>query len=113
MGQVAISINGRDYQISCDDGQEDRLRHLAGYIEERIAELGHSVGSVGELRLMVMTCLVIADTLFDVNAEAEQLRAELIRARAAPPADVEALVAPLIEAVSERIENIAERLESA
>jgi len=107
MGQVHITVNGRDYRISCDDGQEERLRGLAAYVEERIDDLVDSVGNVGDLRLMVMASLVIADSLFDATAEVERLRAERT-----PAVDATAL-GPLIEALAARIEDIAAGLESA
>ena len=38
MGQVSVPVNGRSYAISCDDGQETRIRRLAQYVDAKVAE---------------------------------------------------------------------------
>ena len=63
MGQVAITINGNNYQIACDEGQEERLTRLGAYVDERTAELVKSVGDVGDVRLMVMASLMVTDKI--------------------------------------------------
>ncbi len=112
MGQVAVTINGRDYRISCDEGQEERLTRLAGYVDEQISELVHSVGNVGDVRLMVMASLLVADKLFDGTTEIERLRAQLAQAKQAAAVETDATVAPLVDAIARRVEDIAVELES-
>lgn len=63
MSQVDVQINGKSYNVSCDDGQEDHLLELAGYVDQRVQELIKSVGQVGDARILVMACLLIADEL--------------------------------------------------
>lgn len=114
MGQVAISINGNNYKIACDEGQEERLMRLGAYVDERTAELVKSVGNVGDVRLMVMASLMVADKLFDANAEVEKLRAEVVKNNQKdPPAKSDENLAPLVNAVADRIEDIAANLENA
>lgn len=112
MGQVSVSINGREYRISCDDGQEERLTRLAGYVDDRVDELIRSIGNVGDLRLVVMASLLVADKLFDANSEVERLRAMVAQARqtAAPGSDM--AVEPIVEAIVRRIDDIAAELET-
>lgn len=74
MAQVAVRINGRHYQVACEDGQEAHLQKLAAYIDERVAELVRDVGQVGDARLLVMAALLIADELADAYDELEELR---------------------------------------
>ncbi len=112
MGQVAVSINGRDYRISCDEGQEERLERLAAYVDEQISDLVSSVGNVGDVRLMVMASLLVADKLFDGNNEIERLRAQLAQAKQGAAVETDATVAPLVEAIARRVEDIAAELES-
>ena len=57
MSQVDVKINGKSYNVSCDDGQEDHLLELAGYVDQRVQELIKSVGQVGDARILVMACL--------------------------------------------------------
>ena len=111
MGQVAVTIHGHDYQISCADGEEERITRLAAYVDERLGELVGSVGDLGDLRLLVMTSLVVADKLFDANEEIERLRAEA--AQGVAPRRADGGLAPLVDAVAQRIEDLAARLESA
>ena len=74
--QVAISINGRDYDIACDDGQEEHLTRLAGFVDERVQELVSTVGNIGDMRLLVLTSLLIADELHENRRAREQEREE-------------------------------------
>ena len=114
MGQVAITINGNNYQIACDEGQEERLKRLGAYVDERTAELVKSVGNVGDVRLMVMASLLVTDKLFDVTTENEKLRAAAAQNKQKPaPAEPDETLEPLVNAVAERIEDIAANLENA
>jgi cell division protein ZapA len=74
MGQVSVPVNGRSYAITCDDGQEIRIRRLAQYIDAKVAEFVGSVGQVGEARLLLLAALVIADELSDANDALERER---------------------------------------
>ena len=49
MALVTVTLNGRKYEISCDDGQEAHLEKLAAYVDSRVAELQGAVGNVGDL----------------------------------------------------------------
>ena len=114
MGQVAITINGKNYQISCDEGQEERLMRLGAYVDERTTELIKSVGDVGDVRLMVMASLMVTDKLFDALAETDKLRAESAKNKQeAAAAKSDEGLAQIVEAVAERIEDIAVNLENA
>jgi cell division protein ZapA len=78
MGQVSVPVNGRSYAITCDDGQETRIRRLAQYVDAKVAQFIGSIGQVGEARLLLLAALVIADELSDANdaLERERNRAE-------------------------------------
>lgn len=115
MGEVAVTIGGRRYPVSCDDGQEEHVAKLAAYVDRRAQELAESVGRVGEVRLLLMACLVIADELADAYDELDRLQSQARiaerRARVDAETALEAKFAPLVGALAERIENIAGRLE--
>jgi cell division protein ZapA len=78
MGQVSVPVNGRSYALSCDDGQETRIRRLAQYVDAKVAEFVGNMGQVGEARLLLLAALVIADELSDASdaLERERSRAE-------------------------------------
>jgi len=114
MSQISITINGRDYSIVCDDGQEEHLTRLSEYLDTRVSELVDSVGQIGESRLLLMVALLIADELSDAYAEVAALKGESTDAApAAEQAAVTEEMAAMLEAASQRIEAIAERLEQA
>ncbi|MGB0682502.1 MAG: cell division protein ZapA [Magnetovibrionaceae bacterium] len=111
MAQVKVQINGKSFEIACDDGQEAHLMRLGTYIDKRIGELVAAVGQVGNDRLLVMASLLIADELSDAYAELEELRAK--DQTVARKLALEEDLAQTIDQVADRIEDIAERLERA
>ena len=67
MPEISISINGRNYPISCEEGEEEHIIRLGRYIDKRVKDLARNVGQIGEAHLLVMTSLVIADELSEAN----------------------------------------------
>ncbi len=112
MPEVAVTINGRDYQVSCAPGEEERLTRLAAFVDEQFAALVDSVGDVGDMRLMVMTSLVMADKVFDASIEIDRLRAKIVQVQKISSTDADAALGPLVDEIAQRIEDIAARLES-
>lgn len=108
MGQVVVKVNGREFQLSCADGQEARTRRLAQYVDSKVAEFTKTVGQVGEARLILLAALVIADELSDANEALRQERGR--QAAAGGPGSAEA--ASGIRSMAERIESVAERIET-
>ena len=106
MAQVEVTINGRDYRIACDDGQEEHLEGLAAYVDRRVSELVSAVGQVGEARLLVMVSLLIADELSETYASLEN-------DGGAAATDAADKLAAATEALAEKIETIAAKLEPA
>src|SRR3546814_11102105 len=82
MSQLSITINGRNYSIACEDGQEEHLTKLAGYLDMRVGELVGAVGQVGAARLLRMAALLVADELSDVYAERATYRNQAEQAAA-------------------------------
>ena len=74
MAQVTITINDRNYEIACDDGQETHLTNLAEFVDQRVNELSAAVGQVGHARLLVMANLLLADELSEVCTELDTVR---------------------------------------
>ncbi|MBU1213300.1 MAG: cell division protein ZapA [Alphaproteobacteria bacterium] len=67
MGKVTATINGRSYRLNCADGQEERLKLVAGYLGDKVDSLIAEFGQVGDDRLLAMAALMIADELFDAR----------------------------------------------
>lgn len=112
MAQVSVTINGRAYQIACDDGQEEHLRQLAGYIDRRVAELVAAMGQIGDMRLLVMVSLLIADELSEVTQQLKESKNASEEARSTV-AQADKRAATALEGIAARIEDIAVRLEHA
>ncbi|MDX2224806.1 MAG: cell division protein ZapA [Rhodospirillaceae bacterium] len=108
MGQVSITIRGRQYQIACDDGQEAHLARLGRYLDQQAGQLAGTVGNVSDALLMVMVGLVVADELSEATAKLQTLSATEAAARATS----EAATATAIAALAERIEKVAATLEA-
>jgi cell division protein ZapA len=109
MAQVSIRINGRSYDIACDDGQEDRIHALAGYVNDRVKEIADAVGQIGEQRLLVMTGLLIADELGSAQEKLAKSASQQAQATRMSDAESNAL-AENVESMAARIESIADKL---
>ncbi|MBL8644867.1 MAG: cell division protein ZapA [Rhodospirillaceae bacterium] len=107
MGQVSISIRGRQYQIACDDGQEAHLARLGRYLDQQAEQLISQAGSINEPLMMVMVALTIADELTDANAKIESLTAD---SRAAQE-KIDSGTSAVLTGLAKRIEDIAAALE--
>jgi cell division protein ZapA len=113
MPQVDVSINGRRYQIACDEGQEDHLSRLAEYVDKRVQELVGAVGQVGDARLLVMTSLLVADELAEAYSALEEKDdgADGDGAGAAAARERDETLASIMESMALRIEGIADGLD--
>lgn len=67
MSKLAIKLYGRDYTVNCDVGEEERLKQLVQFVESRMKEVADRVGNTTEPRLLMLTCLHLADQLFDLH----------------------------------------------
>ena len=63
MSQVNVTINGRQFRMACEDGEEARLSRLAEELDASIATLRTRFGEIGDTRLTVMAALTLADQL--------------------------------------------------
>ena len=69
MADVTISINGRNYDISCDKGQESHVADLASYVDQRLRQVASSGAAYNDAHLLVITSLLLADELYEFAAE--------------------------------------------
>lgn len=116
MSQVSVTINGRQYRMACEDGQEEHLMTLAGELDKRIEGLRAKFGEIGDTRLTVMAAITIADELAETGARIKRLEQELATAQNAGAAaadrhkTAQATVAAALTAAAERIERVAKKL---
>jgi len=76
MAKVSVTLNGRAFTIGCEEGQQAYLRELAGHVDGHVRDLADKVGQIGDLRLLLMASLIVADEMRELNGEVEALRDE-------------------------------------
>ena len=77
MAQVVVTIAGRTYRMSCEDGQEGHIEALAAHVDSKMAGLRTSFGEIGEQRLVVMAAITIADELAEANGRIASLEQQI------------------------------------
>jgi len=66
MANVSIKFNNKDYLLSCDDGQEENLKKLAGHLDSKYNDLKKNLGNIGENKLLLITAIQMIDDYFDL-----------------------------------------------
>jgi cell division protein ZapA len=116
MSQVTVTINGRQFRMACEDGQESHLLRLAQDLDQRIERLRGTFGEIGDTRLTVMAALTVADELADASGKLRRLEENMAslqdaRAASAERADAtQAAVAAALNSAAERIEQVTKVL---
>ena len=113
---INVTINGRQYRMACEEGQEVRLLKLADSLESRVTELRGKFGEIGDARLTVMAALTVCDELLDANARIRALEEELETQRSQRTAIADrarvtqVAVTNALNAAAERIEKTTQVL---
>ena len=77
MANVNIKFNGKDFLLSCDDGQEEHLEELLTHINQKFSNLKNDLGNIGENKLLLITSVQIMDEYFETKKKVEQKKDEL------------------------------------
>lgn len=117
MSKVTVTLNGREFTIGCEEGQEAYLASLATYLDEKVSGISGQVGQIGDLRLLLMASLVVVDELKEAERRSESLNAHLDKMRdevrggdLARNGERTQLAAAIADA-AERLERLAQALE--
>ena len=116
MSHINVTINGRQYRMACEEGQEAQLLQLAESFEARVGALRGKFGEIGDARLTMMAALTVCDELLDASDRIRGLEEEVAalrdgRAAAADRARATQIaVANALNAAAERIERTAQVL---
>jgi len=116
MSHINVTINGRQYRMACEEGQEVRLLKLAEDLESRVKSLRGKFGEIGDARLTVMAALTACDELFDATARVRALEEELEQTRSHRAVAVDrarvtqVAVANALNAAADRIEKTTQML---
>jgi cell division protein ZapA len=116
MNHINVTINGRQYRMACEEGQEARLLRLAESLQSRVETLRGKFGEIGDARLTMMAALTVCDELLDANQRIHGLEQELgslrdVRVAALDRAkSTQAAVANALNAAADRIERTTQVL---
>ncbi|MES2303833.1 MAG: cell division protein ZapA [Pseudomonadota bacterium] len=112
MSNVNLPIGGRNFAVSCAEGEEAHIEMLGRMVEERTRKMS---GAQSETRMLLFAALMLADELHDAHRKAPPpasppVPAEPVAPVALPPEIDESTIAR-VHALAERIENLAVALE--
>jgi len=116
MSQVSVTINGRQFRMACEDGQEGHLMNLARELDNRINNLRAKFGEIGDTRLTVMAAITVADELSEAGQRIKRLEEELEALQNAQVTisdrnkAAQAAIAAALGKATERVENITKAL---
>ena len=99
MAEVRLMIAGREYIVTCQDGEETRLQALGALVDEKAREAGGPSGGLNESRLLLFSALLLADKVYDGVSDAPA------------PATTD-ILDPQIDQAAETLERLADRLEN-
>ncbi|QIG46882.1 cell division protein ZapA [Nordella sp. HKS 07] len=116
MAQVIVTVNDRPYTMQCPDGEEEQLRELAKLLDTEVSRIKSNVGAVGDIRLLVMAGLMVADRLSESVRRIEELEDQLRSAREArnvtaqQAREMEAKFAERMEIAAQRLQGLAAKI---
>ena len=77
MANVNIKFNGKEFLLSCDDGQEEHLEELASYLNEKFSDLKNSLGNIGESKLLLITSISVLDEYYETKKKIDMQKKEI------------------------------------
>ena len=77
MANVSIKCNGKEFMLSCDDGQEEHLEELLIQLNQKFNELKNNLGNLGENKLLLITAVKVMDEYHETKKRVEQKKTEL------------------------------------
>jgi len=113
MPHVSVTIGGRAYRLSCNEGEEPHLAALAAQVDSKITEMRGAFGEIGDQRLVVMAALTIADQLSEAKRAIVALEAKVAESAQADAivrrdAELQATACALaLNEASHRLEGLA------
>jgi cell division protein ZapA len=116
MAQVTVTIDGKQYRMACDEGQEEHLMELAGRFDQYVSHLKQSFGEIGDQRVTVMAGIMVMDELSELQRRMRGMESEIATLRktrddALVKADKnDAALTGALASLAERMEGLAGKL---
>jgi cell division protein ZapA len=111
MAQVTVKVNGYAYTVGCEDGQEAHLQAMATQVDSRVESIKGLGGNSGEVRLLLLAALLMADEIHDLRAELDGRPNAGPRPPGAPEAKADPALGQRLGKLATRAEEIAASLE--
>ncbi|PZQ44233.1 MAG: cell division protein ZapA [Micavibrio aeruginosavorus] len=111
MAEISILINGRNYGIACDDGQEKRVQELARYVDFRLREIARAGAASNESHLLVLTSIILADEIADMKAGGVPMARQQQAVGVKMSDEEEEAIVSAIDLLAARIDQIAGNLQ--
>jgi len=115
MAEVTVDIAGRSYRLGCGEGEEEHLVNLATIIDGDARALSRQFGQMPEGRLMLMTALMVADRLAEIEGQTYDLEDRLARAEkqiGRRPRPDDAVLAEREAALTQRVNELIDEVKS-
>jgi cell division protein ZapA len=109
MPLVSIQIANRTYELTCGDGEEERVQELAGYVDEKVGELRKQLPGAPGIKLMVFASLILADE----SREARGMAKAAESARASATDSAETLATALEDLITSRVDKMSKKVSGA
>ena len=109
MPLVSIQIANRTYELTCGDGEEERVQELAAYVDEKVGELRKQLQGAPEIKLMVFASLILADE----SREARGMAKAAESARASATDSAETLATALEDLITSRVDKMSKKVSGA
>ena len=77
MANITVKFNGKEFLLSCEDGQEEHLDELSLQLNNRFSKLKNDLGNIGENKLLLITSIKIMDEYFETKKKIDQRKQEL------------------------------------
>ena len=77
MANVSIKFNGKEFLLSCEDGQEEHLEELLIQINKKFNDLKNDLGNLGENKLLLITAVKVMDEYYETKKKVDQKKIEL------------------------------------
>ena len=77
MANVSIKFNGKQFLLSCEDGQEEHLEELLIQINQKFNTLKNDLGNLEENKILLITADKVMDEYYETKKKVEQKKDEL------------------------------------
>jgi len=111
MAEVNLNINGKNYSMECDDGQEQRVIDLGDYVDAKMKQISDAGAASSDSHLFVLSNLMLADEIFELKSHLSALGGPSPDSEEAQKEDL--VISEAIDRMAERIDSIATRIGQA